>query len=63
MKLDKMQFYCQGESRLLETKLTSKHPGGNLVKLARPNLLAFKESQQNLISGRNQLWYRGGKTD
>ena len=55
MKLNKMQFYCQGESRLLETKLTSKHPGGDLVKLARPNLLAFKESQRNLLSGRNQL--------
>ena len=48
MKLDKMQFYCQGESRLLETKLTSKHPGGDLVKLARPNHLAFKDSQRNL---------------
>ena len=51
MKLHKMQ----GESRLLETKLTSKHPGGDLVKLARPNLLAFRESQRNLFSGRNQL--------
>ena len=55
MKLDKMQFHCQGESCLHETKLTSQHPGGDLAKLARPILPAFKESQQNLLSGRNQF--------
>ena len=50
-----MQFHCQGESCLHENKLTSLPPGGDLVKLARPNCLAFKESQRNLLNGRNQL--------
>ena len=48
MKLGKMQFYFYSDSCLHESKLTCQHPGGDLVKLARPNHLAFKDSQRNL---------------